>query len=79
MYGSEKMGYDQFMANVKGYHMAFERNVKYTPEVWLPGCDTLGNLNGSVRTYGVWTGTQFKPIKSYRSKGTGILVLMRVA
>jgi len=68
MYGSEKMGYDQFMANVKGYHMAFE-NIKYTPEVWLPGCDTLGNLNGSVRTYGVWTGTQIQTNKELSLKG----------
>ena len=22
LYGSEKMGYDEFMANIKGYHMA---------------------------------------------------------
>jgi quinol monooxygenase YgiN len=68
MYGSEKMGYDQFMANIKGYHMAFD-NVKYTPEVWLPGCDTLGNLNGSVRTYGVWTGTQVQTKKELSLKG----------
>lgn len=68
MYGSEKMGYDQFMANIKGYHMAFD-NVKYTPEVWLPGCDTLGNLNGSVRTYGVWTGTQVQTNKELSLKG----------
>jgi len=68
MYGSEKMGYDQFMANIKGYHMAFD-NVKYTPEVWLPGCDTLGILNGSVRTYGVWTGTQVQTKKELSLKG----------
>ena len=29
--------------------------ITYNAEVWLPGTDSLGNLNGSVRTYGVWT------------------------
>ena len=24
---------------------------------WLPGSDSLGNTNGSVRVYGVWTAT----------------------
>ena len=29
--------------------------ITYNAEVWLPGTDSLGNQNGSVRTYGVWT------------------------
>jgi hypothetical protein len=68
LYGSGPMNKDQFMANVKGYHMAFD-NLKYTPEVWLPGTDTLGQLDGSVRTYGVWTGTQVQTQKEVSLKG----------
>ena len=40
---------------LNGYHAAFD-NVKYTANIWLPGTDSLGNLDGSVRTYGNWTG-----------------------
>ena len=56
------------MENVKGYHMAFD-NLKYTAEVWLPGTDTLGSFDGSVRTYGVWTGTQTQTKKELNLKG----------
>jgi hypothetical protein len=68
LYGSEKMNKAQFMENVKGYHMAFD-NLKYTAEVWLPGTDTLGIFDGSVRTYGVWTGTQTQTKKELNLKG----------
>ena len=68
LYGSEKMNKAQFMENVKGYHMAFD-NLKYTAEVWLPGTDTLGSFDGSVRTYGVWTGTQTQTKKELNLKG----------
>ena len=30
-------------------------DITYNAEVWLPGTDSLGVSNGSVRTYGVWT------------------------
>ena len=30
-------------------------DITYEANVWLPGTDSLGVLNGSVRTYGVWT------------------------
>ena len=55
MYGSETAGYDQYVNMLKGYHAAFD-NIKYTANIWLPGTDSLGNLDGSVRTYGNWTG-----------------------
>ena len=55
LYGSETAGYDQYVNMLKGYHAAFD-NVKYTANIWLPGTDSLGNLDGSVRTYGNWTG-----------------------
>ena len=56
-YGSEMIGYDVFTSLLKGYHDAFN-DIKYTAKVWLPGTDSLGVLNGSVRTYGKWTGVQ---------------------
>ena len=55
MYGSETTGYDQYVNMLKGYHAAFD-DIKYTADIWLPGTDSLGNLDGSVRTYGTWTG-----------------------
>ena len=49
MYGSETVDYDQYVSMLKGYHAAFD-DIKYTADIWLPGTDTLGNLDGSVRT-----------------------------
>ena len=41
---------------VKGYQDNFE-DVKYNAQAWLPGVDTLSlKPDGSVRTYGTWTG-----------------------
>ena len=51
---SETVGYDQYVAMLKGYHAAFD-NINYTAENWLPGTNEDGQLDGSVRTYGVWT------------------------
>ena len=42
------------MAAGKGWMDAFDE-ITYNAEVWLPGTDSLGKPNGSVRTYGVWT------------------------
>lgn len=55
MYGSETASYDQYVSMLKGYHAAFD-DIKYTADIWLPGTDSLGNLDGSVRTYGSWSG-----------------------
>lgn len=54
-YGAESVGYDQYVIMLKGYHAAFD-DIKYTANVWLPGTDQEGNLDGSVRTYGNWSG-----------------------
>ena len=51
MYGSEPVGYDQYVGMLKGYHAAFD-NIKYTADNWLPGTGEDGALDGSVRTYG---------------------------
>lgn len=56
LYGSEPMDYNAYIQMLEGYHQAFD-NIKYTAEVWLPGTDDQGKLDGSVRTYGNWTGT----------------------
>ena len=57
MYGSsEPMGYDVYASMLKGYHDNFE-DIKYNAQAWLPGVDTLSlKPDGSVRTYGTWTG-----------------------
>jgi len=57
MYGSsEPVGYETYSAILKGYQDNFE-DIVYTPQAWLPGVDTLTlKPDGSVRTYGTWTG-----------------------
>lgn len=53
-YGSEPGKYEAFLAAGRAWMDAFD-DITYNAEVWLPGTDSLGNANGSVRTYGVWT------------------------
>ena len=53
-YGSQPGKYDAFMAAGKAWMDNFDE-ITYNAEVWLPGSDSLGIANGSVRTYGVWT------------------------
>ena len=57
MYGAtEPLGYDAYASILKGYHDGFE-DIKYNAQAWLPGVDTLSlKPDGSVRTYGTWTG-----------------------
>ena len=55
MYGSEPGNYDTYAAMLKGYQDTYE-DIKYTATVWLPGSSPEGKLDGSVRTYGTWTG-----------------------
>ena len=62
------VGYDQYVAMLKGYHAAFD-NIKYTAENWLPGTSEDGSLDGSVRTYGTWTGTNVSTGKELNLKG----------
>ena len=68
MYGSEPFGYDQYVAMLKGYQDGFD-NIKYTAENWLPGTNEDGQLDGSVRTYGTWTGTNVLTGKELNLKG----------
>ena len=53
-YGAQPGKYEAFIAAGKAWMDNFDE-ITYNSEVWLPGTDSLGNVNGSVRTYGVWT------------------------
>lgn len=55
-YNGTNSDYEGVRAILKGYHDSFD-NIQFTAMNWLPGTDTLGKLDGSVRTYGKWTGT----------------------
>ena len=69
-YGTKDMSKVEFKSMLQMYHVAFDEIV-YTPQVWLPGTDENGKLDGSVRTYGTWnsknakTGEQTTPLRSY--------------
>lgn len=69
-YEMSPMGKNEFQELLKMYHSSFEA-LKYTPDVWLPGTDDNGALDGSVRTYGTWnsvdsnTGKKTKPLRTY--------------
>jgi hypothetical protein len=60
--------YDVFTSVLNGYHDAFN-DIKYIAKVWLPWTDSLGVLDGSVRTYGEWTGVQAETGKQLNLKG----------
>ncbi|MDG2341998.1 MAG: hypothetical protein P8L24_02880 [Cytophagales bacterium] len=55
IYGSSSNDYEGYKSMLKAYHDGFE-DIQYTANNWLPGTDSLGKLDGSVRTYGNWTG-----------------------
>ena len=69
-YGAKDMSKEEFKSLLQMYHSAFD-DIVYTPEVWLPGTDDKGKLDGSVRSYGTWnsknakTGEQTTPLRSY--------------
>ena len=69
-YGAKDMSKEEFKLLLQMYHAAFD-DIVYTPEVWLPGTDDKGKLDGSVRSYGTWnsknakTGEQTTPLRSY--------------
>ena len=53
-HGASPVKYEGFIANNKAWMDNFD-DITYEANVWLPGTDSLGVMNGSVRTYGVWT------------------------
>ena len=56
VYGSENYGKNEHVEAMKMYQSMFD-NIKYETEYWLAGIDPeTGIRDGSVRTYGTWTG-----------------------
>lgn len=56
------------LAYLKGWQDAME-NITYTPQNFLPGVDPeTGQLNGSVRTYGVWKASSAASGKSFEAR-----------
>ncbi len=66
-YGSEIIKTKADVINyIDAWHGAME-SIKYTPDNFLPGVDPETNLpNGSVRTYGTWTGINSASGKSFK-------------
>ncbi len=52
--GTEPANFDGLVADNKAWQDNFD-DITYSESVWLPGTDSLGVFNGSVRTYGTWT------------------------
>ncbi len=56
MYGSKQYGKAEHIEAMKMYQTMFD-DILYTADNWLPGVnEETGELDGSVRTYGTWTG-----------------------
>ena len=68
IYGSEPGNYDTYAAMMEGYHQGFE-DILYTPDIWLPGTNMEGKVDGGVRTFGTWTGTNSITGKKANLKG----------
>ena len=65
MYGSKNYGKDQHIEAMKGYHAMLD-NIQYEADYWLPGVDPeTGKNDGSVRTYGTWTGIHTESGKEF--------------
>ncbi|MDA9192828.1 nuclear transport factor 2 family protein [Flavobacteriaceae bacterium] len=64
-HGSSQIGKEAFGEYLKGWHDAME-NVVYTPVNYLPGVlAETGLQDGSVRSYGKWTGVHTETGKSW--------------
>ncbi|NQW27668.1 MAG: hypothetical protein HQ474_07130 [Flammeovirgaceae bacterium] len=48
-------GSDQYVDILEGYHQAFD-SIQYHADVWVSATSDKGSFDGSVRTYGKWTG-----------------------
>ena len=65
-YGGPIMNREETLDYLKGWHDAME-NITWEAENYLPGADPETGLpNGSVRTYGHWSGTNTASGKSFR-------------
>ena len=68
-YGSQIMtSKDELMAYMGAWHEAMS-DIKYTADYFLPGVNEKTGLpDGSVRTYGTWSGTNKMSGKSFSAK-----------
>jgi len=68
MYGSENYGKAEHIEAMKMYQQMFD-NIKFDADYWLPGVDPeTGVRDGSVRTYGTWTGVHTESGKEWALK-----------
>jgi len=68
MYGSENYGKAGHIEAMKMYQQMFD-NIKFEADYWLPGVDPeTGMRDGSVRTYGTWTGIHTESGKEWALK-----------
>jgi len=68
MYGSENYGKAEHIEAMKMYQQMFD-NIKFDADYWLPGVDPeTGIRDGSVRTYGTWTGVHTESGKEWALK-----------
>jgi len=64
-YGAKQYGKSEHIEALSMYQILFD-NILYTADNWLPGVlAETGELDGSVRTYGTWTGTHTETGKPF--------------
>jgi hypothetical protein len=67
-FGSSEIGKEEFGRYLKGWQDEME-NVVYTATNWLPGVlAETGLADGSVRSYGIWSGTHTATGKKWQLK-----------
>ena len=65
MYGAEQYGKTEHVEALTMYQTVFD-NILFTADNWLPGVlAETGELDGSVRTYGKWTGSHAETGKTF--------------
>ena len=65
VYGAPQYGKKEHVEAMIMYQTMFD-DITYEAQNWLPGVNAeTGKLDGSVRTYGTWTGTHTETGKSF--------------
>ena len=68
VYGSESYGKAEHIEAMKMYQGMFD-NIKFDADYWLAGVDPeTGERDGSVRTYGTWSGVHTATGKEFKLK-----------
>lgn len=68
VYGSENYGRSEHIESMKMYQQMFD-SIRFNADYWLPGVDPeTGMRDGSVRTYGTWTGIHTESGKEWELK-----------